>query len=589
MNKKIYFLSGLPRSGSTLLSAILNQNPLIYASPTSGLPDLLGTTLNVWYNKVNEVQGRDNDELFRLLKSLVISKYSTIEKPIIFDKSRSWSASETMKTMSKVLDNDVKVIATVRPVTECASSFVRVVNPEDTKEFLRNSQVIQHLKSSYITLYEGYSTHPDNFLFVEYHKLVEDPKKELDRIHKFLDLPLFDYRFDNVDGNVVKERDDEVWNIKGLHDIKPIVKVQNNYNCQEILGDLYYDFDQDEFWIKERKVKNDFLAKQVDLTVKGKFEESYNELINLEKNHPNNNKILFNKAWFLLREGKLLEGHKHFFKGREEGAYGDNKKFSNKPIWDGKSKGTVLFVLEGGLGDQIHYIRFVKDIISKGCKVIVACANELMELFKDIDTRIFIINKNSTFGVLHDYWVPSMSVIIPLNFEYENISGKPYIKKYKIKTKKDKLKIGLRWRGNPNFLKDDDRTFPSKLLFDAVRDDRIEFVSLQRDIDVDLKPNWVTDVNLENWLETKKSVSDCDLVITSCTSICHLSAAMGIPTWVVVPIFPYYFWCLPGDKTPYYDSVKIFRQKKYGNWSEPFDEIHEELQKLINDKNYKTI
>jgi len=53
---------------------------------------------------------------------------------------------------------------------------------------------------------------------------------------------------------------------------------------------------------------------------------------------------------------------------------------------------------------------------------------------------------------------------------------------------------------------------------------------------------------------------------------------MGVPTWIIVPVLPYYLWALPGDTSPYYDSVTLFRQKEYGSWKEPFTKIKEKLQ-----------
>ena len=75
------------------------------------------------------------------------------------------------------------------------------------------------------------------------------------------------------------------------------------------------------------------------------------------------------------------------------------------------------------------------------------------------------------------------------------------------------------------------------------------------------------------------AIASCDLVITSCTSIAHLSGAMGIPTWIIPPVLPYYLWAYPINKTVWYNSVKLFRQKMYGSWNEPFNEIKLALQK----------
>ena len=99
-------------------------------------------------------------------------------------------------------------------------------------------------------------------------------------------------------------------------------------------------------------------------------------------------------------------------------------------------------------------------------------------------------------------------------------------------------------------------------------------ISLQKEGE---KPEWMGETTLDTWEDTKYEISRCDLVISSCTSVAHLSAAMGIETWIVVPILPYYLWALPGDTTQHYDSVKLFRQTEYGCWKKPFQDIKQEL------------
>ena len=164
--KKYYFLAGLPRSGSTLLSAILNQNPSIYSSATSGLVNIMGSVVNSWSQKHQEVQGRDSEEIYRLLKGVIENKYEKIEKEIIFDKSRGWTAPEIISTVEKVLGHPVKIVATVRNVDSCAASFVKIANPENIDSFLRESQLIEHLKNSYSVLKRGWDSFPNTIHFV---------------------------------------------------------------------------------------------------------------------------------------------------------------------------------------------------------------------------------------------------------------------------------------------------------------------------------------------------------------------------------------------------------------------------------------
>ena len=116
-------------------------------------------------------------------------------------------------------------------------------------------------------------------------------------------------------------------------------------------------------------------------------------------------------------------------------------------------------------------------------------------------------------------------------------------------------------------------------MFDAVKSEDYEFVSLQRDEGADACPLWVEQVQLNTWEDTRQAVASCDLVISACTSVSHLSAAMGVETWVVIPVMGYYLYALDGEKTPYYDSMTLFRQEVFGEWEIVFENIKQRLNK----------
>jgi hypothetical protein len=181
------------------------------------------------------------------------------------------------------------------------------------------------------------------------------------------------------------------------------------------------------------------------------------------------------------------------------------------------------------------------------------------------------------FGIYHDFWVAGMSAIVPLGFELEDISGAPYIAK-PVTIKGRKKRIGLRWQGSTQFEHEHHKAFPYQLMFDAVKSDEYEFISLQRDAGVEATPMWVKQVPLNSWEDTRAAVASCDLVISSCTSVSHLAAAMGIDTWVVTPIMPYFLYALEGEATPYYDSMTLIRQEIFGEWEAPFAVIKERLE-----------
>ena len=160
----MYFLSGLPRSGSTVLAAILNQNPLVHVTPTSGLISIMGAVAEKWERDESiHVQGRNDDDMVRMLRGLMQAKNETITKPVIIDKNRGWPAPPIMKTMTKVLGQKPKIIATVRNVPDCIASFVRVVKPDNVQKFLAETHLIDVVKTGYVTLHAGMLEDPLSF------------------------------------------------------------------------------------------------------------------------------------------------------------------------------------------------------------------------------------------------------------------------------------------------------------------------------------------------------------------------------------------------------------------------------------------
>jgi len=579
MDKQLHFLSGLPRSGSTVLAAILNQNPETHVSTTSGLVNALDSLANIWgLDKLLGENDPKRERLAQTMRGVINSFYEDIPENIIIDKARTWPVTHILSAMEQVLNRKPKIIATVRSIPDCAASFVRIAKPEDMDEFMYSGQLIRHLKGSYAILQSGYASDPECFLFVEYDDLLANPKTELERIHKFLDLDAFEYDFNKIDGSTVQENDEELHGIAGLHDIKPKLEKQHDENSKNVLGQHYSEFCQPEFWLDEPRTKP--IVRDLDLQLaaatQGDFKEAWRLAEKLRKEEPNNLRAKYNRGWYLLRQGKIQDGYALMDRGRIAGVFGNSPPDVPTPKWDGKAKGTVLLNLEGGLGDQIHQIRYAKDIAARGCKVVVACSGCLVPLFADVEGVVAVVQHNAAFGVYHDYWVAGMSAVVPLGFELPDISGKPYLNKLDT-PKHSKKRIGLRWQGGTQFEHEHHKRFPYELMFEAVKGVDAEFVSLQRDEGVDAKPDWVSEVSLDSWDDTQKAVSSCDLVISACTSVSHLAGAMGVDTWVITPVLPYFLYAQDGENTPYYDSMKLFRQKEFGKWEAPFELISNRL------------
>jgi hypothetical protein len=580
MNKTLHFLSGLPRSGSTVLAAILNQNPKTRVSATSGLVHALTGLAETWHK---EPMLKDNDpEMKKLAKTMagtIDAFYSDFSQPIVIDKNRAWPTPMIMSAMEQVLGRPMKIIATVRSVPDCMASFVRIVKPKDLDDFIYNDFLVKHLQGSYMNLAEGYAYRPDWFLFVEYNDLLKNPKQELERIHEFLGLKPFEYNFNKIDGSSVKEDDELLHHVAGLHNIKPKLKAQHKEHARDQLKYHHDSFVQPEFWNPKfpTSVKpiHD-LDLQLAASMHGDYKEGLRLAKKLKKEEPWNHRAAFNRGWYELHEGHIQEGYRLMDRGRIVGVFGNDKPGSPQPAWDGKAKGTILLQLEGGLGDQLHQIRYAKIIADRGNQVLVSCAAPLVQFINNMPGVSASIQHGGEGAVYHSHYVQGMSSIVPLKLELNDISGKPYIKLPVVKKGK-RLRIGLRWSGNKSFEDQHKKLFPHELMFNAVKGFDAEFISLQRDDGAEHCPSWVKQVPLNTWKETQQAIASCNLVISSCTSVSHLAAAMGVETWVVVPLMAYFLYALPGEQVPYYDSMRLFRQEEFGSWVEPFEKIQKEL------------
>ena len=576
----MFFLSGLPRSGSTLLSAILNQNPAVYVSATSNLEILMGSLTAAWENSPKNVE-TNKAELHALLKSVMDAKYAKIDKPIIIDKSRSWPDPMIMETMTAILGKPPKIVATVRNVPDCAASFVRVVKPANVPEFLRSAGVIQHLKSSYVTLEAGLKAAPDNIMIVDYDELVTNPHIVVANIHQFLGLPEHTYDLQHIDGEVVKENDDEAWGIPGLHDIRPQIAKAHVPSARSILGGLYDEFDQKPFWKAEEEPREPkLLDRQLEHSLNGRFDEAWELAKQIEVLEPDNDRAAFNRGWFLLRQGKLREGHDLLDRGRLASVFGNPHPGTQAPLWTGEAGKTVILSLEGGVGDQIHGLRWVREITKAGSRCIVSCSAELVGIVRTMPGVDAVIGPMAITHAWHDAWLPAMSAPGILRLNYEDVDSSPFIEKPPV-AHTSKFRIGIRWNGSPTFEHEQHRRFDPELLFKAVKGYNADFISLQRDDGEESRPAWAKEVDLTTWKQTQVALASCNLVITSCTSVAHLSAAMGIPTWIVVPVLPYYLWAVPGDSAVWYRSVRLFRQTTPQSWTEPFLEVADALWKGI--------
>lgn len=322
------------------------------------------------------------------------------------------------------------------------------------------------------------------------------------------------------------------------------------------------------------------LNEQVQAGLRGDFARGWEIAEKLKSQYPHCHRAKFNRAWYEMMRGDLLEGLNLLDSGRWENVFGDKPLPTNKTIYRNENlkNKKLLMCSEGGLGDEIINARFAKDFADRGASVTITSDPSLMSIFARIPGVSSVVAHKSAPQIYHDYWVPAMSAARILEKTYETLVGTPFLfvdddfnKKWQSyfqqRWQKFTLpRIGLRFYGNPEFEHEQHRRFPTQGLINTLRGK--PWVNLQLE---------ETDLPIKSWEDTLGVLHQLDLVITSCTSVAHASAAMGKETWVIVPILPYYIWAKPGKLSPWYDSVRLFRQEKYGDWNNVFSEIEQAL------------
>jgi len=264
--KQIVTIAGLPRSGSTLLCNILNQNPAFHATATSGVLQLLVMVKNHWNSIVEFKAVRNEPAKLRVLRSMLYSFYADQDKKIIFDKCRGWPAQFAM--LESILGQKAKMLVTVRDMRDVLASFEMLWRKESKtgqtpqeKAFPIEFQTIegrcevmmranQPVGSSYVkmkdALLRGYG---DRMHFVQFERLTTNPEKVMRGIYEFIGEPYFPHNFEQV-AQSTKE-DDFFHGFTDLHTIRKAVEPVPS-QWQTVLGPAGEQYGKFNFWEKSQ-------------------------------------------------------------------------------------------------------------------------------------------------------------------------------------------------------------------------------------------------------------------------------------------------------------------------------------------------
>lgn len=293
-------------------------------------------------------------------------------------------------------------------------------------------------------------------------------------------------------------------------------------------------------------------------------------------------RVNFNLGTYDLRNGKFKEGLRHvLLDGRKLNIWHEFK-FPKSQLWEGTPQPgkTIVLCAEGGIGDEIISVRFMKHFRDVGMNPIWYTDR------KDI-ADIFNRNGFQTVSNLKEIpndwlWTYSMPAPTYLDLEEDQLWYGPYLKPLstKVLPKNGKKKIGIKCMGNPKYDQDLHRTIPFEQLIDSIPE---EYELYSFHIDEEFAHPRVIQLKdkIQNWDDTLDYLDQMDLVISSCTSLIHAAGAIGKDSIVIIPILTYYTWAKPEYHTKWYgDNLTIFRQREYDNWNAPLNELKEHLNDL---------
>lgn len=257
MPAQFHFISGLPRSGSTLLAGILRQNPRFHAAMSSPVAGLVNGVLEQMGANSESYSFFDELKRKRICKSLFESYYADQASPVIFDTNRQWTAR--LHQLVELFDN-FKVICCVRNPAWIMDSFETIYrkNPFDySRMFSAASRGTVYSRcdslingggtvgSAWTALKEAYyGEFSDRLLLVDYDLLTQHPARTLELIYRFIDEPAFDHDFNNVD--YAESEFDQKLGVKGLHTVKKKVEFKTRRSI--LPPDLFVKYQEMDFW-----------------------------------------------------------------------------------------------------------------------------------------------------------------------------------------------------------------------------------------------------------------------------------------------------------------------------------------------------
>ena len=303
----------------------------------------------------------------------------------------------------------------------------------------------------------------------------------------------------------------------------------------------------------------------------------------------------FNQAIIFLLQGRLEEGWEKY-EWRWNSTQKSQKRDFKQLLWNGTTLNgkTILVHTEQGFGDAIQFVRYVDLLCDLNTTVIFECETELKTLFKSIDCIDKLVAKGEKIPDF-DVHVPLLSLPRIFGTTLKNIPAEiPYlypdveVNPIFLSDSSRKFKIGIAWAGNPEHVNDHNRSIDLKRFECLLSLEEYEFFSLQigehrEDIKQYGYDYMIKDLGKQfaDFHCTASAILQLDLIISVDTAVAHLAGALGKPVWILLPFMPDWRWMLNRLDSPWYPSMRLFRQNEIGNWMSVFEQLKLSLKQCV--------
>jgi tetratricopeptide (TPR) repeat protein len=271
-----------------------------------------------------------------------------------------------------------------------------------------------------------------------------------------------------------------------------------------------------------------------------------------------------------------------------------NRRYA-QPRWEGGAlQGKTIYIYpEQGFGDMMQFLRFLPEVTARGGKIVLESPPELLRLFQKQPGVERIVLAGETPAAF-DVHCPLLSLAGILGATAQSIPGNTgYLKTDEELVRKwgerfdgrdDRLRVGLAWAGRPTHNSDRKRSMKLAEFGPLASVGGVAFYSLQKGDAAAQAAQPPPGLPLVNWTaeltdfaETAALIQHLDLIVSVDTAVVHLAGAMGKPVWVLLSRIPDWRWMLDREDSPWYPTVRLFRQRETGKWQEAIDRLREAL------------